>query len=436
MAPLPRSLPLLPAIVALGAALRVPWMSSRPLWLDEALQHHVSSAPTLAGVLARSAAEDLHPPGYALLGWLALSFGDTEAWLRLPAWIAGVAAIVAAWASVRAWIDEPSRAARAGLVAAAWVAVCPPCVAWSREARPYTWAVLALFALLGAAAAARRGRTAPLVVASVGVLPWHYGGWLVLGAVLAACTADPRARRAALWAGLASGPIVLSLIPHLAAQLVARGDLAHLEAHLGPRALVGLPWLLGWLATGSSSAYALLPGLALLPLLGGGAERGGGLARACVATVALAAVAGWYPLGPVRHGLVLLPAVVLAVAPRVRPAPAIAACVALLAATLARGPGVPFHDVPALLATLEARRAGEPVWIDPMLSWPVRRYGIPEGAAFGRWGEPWPDRGWVLTTGEAPAAFGAAGVRAVRLGTFEPIRSLEPAILPTSREEP
>lgn len=414
--PLPRSRPLLPAIVALGAALRLPWLASRPLWLDEALQHHVSSAPSLAELVARSAAEDLHPVGYALLGRLALSLGEADVWLRLPAWVAGVAAIAAAWAAVRAWVEDPAAAERAGLVAAGLVAVCPPCVAWSREARPYSWAVLALLLLLWAAAEARRGRAGPLVAASVGALPWHYGAWLVLAGVLAATGADPRSRRPAAWAAGASLLGASALAPHALAQIAARGDLAHLEAHLGTGAIAGLPWLLGWLVTGSSSPLALAPGLAALPALLVRPDARGRVVLASVAVVALAAVGGLYPLGPVRHGLVLLPAIVLATAPRLRPGPAAALGAAMLACATIRAPGVPVHDVPALLAELDREGTTGPVWVDPVLSWPVLRYGPPDGAVLGRWGEPWPDHGWILTTGDGPGDLRAEGVRALWRG--------------------
>lgn len=367
-------------------------------------------------MLFRSAREDLHPPGYSLIGWLMLSLGDSELWLRLPAFVAGCGAIVAAWAAARAWslLDgaSGSQAEGIGRLAALLVAVAPVSVAWSREARPYSLAVLALFVLLWAVARARRGEKLPLALASLGVLPWHYGGWLVLAAVLAACALDRRSRVPAMMAALVCAPVAWVLWQHAADQFATRGELAHLADHMGLGAVVGLPWLFGWMITGSSSVLALLLGLVVAWRGLRARWRVDPVLLAGFVAVGAAALAGAYPLGPLRHGLVLLPAVVLALAPALagRASPWIGV---LLACTLLRGPGLPVHDVPTLLDALEAHRGDEPVWVDPMLSWPVRRYGLPEGAQLGRWGEPWPDHGWVLTTGEEPADLRAEGVRAV-----------------------
>jgi hypothetical protein len=178
---------LLAGIVLVAIACRAAGAGHR-LVLDEGYTWLVASAPSAHAFLDRLAAFENTPPlFYVLLTLLPL---DHEAWVRLPALIAGVAAVPVLYAIVR-----PLAGCRAALLAALTLAVAPYQVATADLARGFTMATLGL--LIAVWAAVR------LAEADAGRWWWAYG----LGAVLA------------IWSEYYA---ILTLIPIVAALLALR----------------------------------------------------------------------------------------------------------------------------------------------------------------------------------------------------------------------
>ena len=110
---------------------------------DEGYTWLVASAGSWDALLDRLAAFENTPPLYYLL-IAPLPLGD-EAWLRLPAFVAGVAAVPVLYAVVR-----PLGGERAGLLAALGLAVAPYAVSFSNYARGFTLADLGLLVAVAA----------------------------------------------------------------------------------------------------------------------------------------------------------------------------------------------------------------------------------------------------------------------------------------------
>src|SRR5512140_3812228 len=84
---------LLLGICLFGAALRVVHLGQASLWLDELTSWSLSHHASLAEVL-RDARHDFHPPGHlVILYGTQQLLGDSEASLRLPSLVAGVASL-------------------------------------------------------------------------------------------------------------------------------------------------------------------------------------------------------------------------------------------------------------------------------------------------------------------------------------------------------
>jgi Dolichyl-phosphate-mannose-protein mannosyltransferase len=143
---------MLGAIVALAAVCRVVGLGDR-LSADEGYSWLVASAPDGGAFFDRLAMYENTPPVfYALIAPLPL---DDEVWIRLPAVVAGVAAVPVLYAIVR-----PLVGTRAALLAALGLAVAPLHVSFSNYARGFTLAglgsLLALWAVARLAQGARR----------------------------------------------------------------------------------------------------------------------------------------------------------------------------------------------------------------------------------------------------------------------------------------
>lgn len=129
----------LAAIVLLGAALRACGLGAESLWSDEGFTWWWSQQP-VAGLWGAPGRLETNPPLYYTLQHLWLAFGDSEAALRAPPALLGVAAIPLAYA-----IGAALGGRRAGLLTALLLATSAPHAYYSQEARAYT--------LLGTAAA-------------------------------------------------------------------------------------------------------------------------------------------------------------------------------------------------------------------------------------------------------------------------------------------
>jgi hypothetical protein len=214
------------AVVAAAAVgLLARFVTSSPLWLDEALSVNIAGLPLgdIPGTLRR----DGHPPLFYLLlhGWMR-QVGTTDDLVRAFSGVWAVALLPLTW--VAAARVGGRRAAGCAVVI---LALSPYAVRYGTEARMYAMvSVLALAGWLLADAAWRRPALAPTVgvAACASLLLWtHYwallflavaGGLLIVVALRAHRAADRARRGAALRllvalaaAGLSFGPWVPSL---------------------------------------------------------------------------------------------------------------------------------------------------------------------------------------------------------------------------------
>ncbi len=136
--------------VTLGVAtlLRVFRLENQSLWWDEAWQYWVSTAPSLSEFWARllNTRITLNPPLSHLVTYLFMRFGDSDAWVRLPSVVFGVAGVAMTYVMTRRLVDVTT-----ARWATALMAVAPFHVYYSQEARLYsllmflsTWSAYAL----------------------------------------------------------------------------------------------------------------------------------------------------------------------------------------------------------------------------------------------------------------------------------------------------
>lgn len=125
-----------PSIVAcltvLGALLRVA-AARQDLFADELATYWIVTEHDLRGVIDTvwSTAE-ITPPLSFVLSWVTAHIGHSAFWIRLPAFVAGIATIPLVWTLGRRTVGGP-----AALVAAAVTALSPFTIVYSAEARGY-----------------------------------------------------------------------------------------------------------------------------------------------------------------------------------------------------------------------------------------------------------------------------------------------------------
>jgi 4-amino-4-deoxy-L-arabinose transferase-like glycosyltransferase len=186
VAPRRRSEHLLVALVLLTAvfAVIVRFVTTSPLWLDEALSVDIAALP--AGDIRAALEHDGHPPFFYLLlhGWMRW-FGDGDVAVRALSGIFGVAALPLAWLAGR----------RVGGARVAWgtvfaLALSPFAVRYATEARMY--ALLMVLVLVGHLLVRRAvderqaptARLAGLALVTALLLWTHYwSGYVVLAVV-------------------------------------------------------------------------------------------------------------------------------------------------------------------------------------------------------------------------------------------------------------
>ena len=158
-------------------------MKTRPLWTDEAGQVWVSGAPTPDEMHQRALAWDRHPPGYS---WLLRPFalaGSSEAMLRALSVVAGILSLGCAWGMARTWLPRWEAGCVVLLIGSS-----PSLALYSREARPYAVALLALilfFWMLGRHWKAPSWKTAlGLTLASASATLFLYSSSIVMGTTL------------------------------------------------------------------------------------------------------------------------------------------------------------------------------------------------------------------------------------------------------------
>lgn len=140
-------------IILLAAVLRAYHLGYKSLWLDEVTFVRSAQMGPLLGPYGY--ASIAHPPGYLLLIRLLSSASQADWFLRLPAMLSGVAAVVALWALGRTLLGRV-----AGLLAAFLLALSALHLEYSQEAHSYALFSLLSTALLLLLAVAARGAAA------------------------------------------------------------------------------------------------------------------------------------------------------------------------------------------------------------------------------------------------------------------------------------
>lgn len=124
-------------VTVLALAIRLAWLGSKSLWVDEADSIYFAGHP-FPDLFSRLC--DPHPPGYYALLRVSLALGQSEFWVRLPSAIAGALAVPLLYILDReigaalgmAWQDR-----RTAILASLLLAVAPLHVWYSQEARMY-----------------------------------------------------------------------------------------------------------------------------------------------------------------------------------------------------------------------------------------------------------------------------------------------------------
>jgi mannosyltransferase len=168
-------------LTLLAALLRFPTLDRQSFWSDEAITVLLTRMD-FRGLLSTISTTESTPPVYYLLAWVwTKALGDGEVGLRSLSALAGVATVPVAYLGGAALLGR-----RVGVAAAALVAVSPPLVWYSQEARSYALAVLLVAASFAAFAYALREPTAPVLAvwATTSALACctHYFAAFVVGA--------------------------------------------------------------------------------------------------------------------------------------------------------------------------------------------------------------------------------------------------------------
>lgn len=201
-------------LVAAGVLLR--FVTTSPLWLDEALSVNIASLPL--GDIGDALRQDGHPPLYYWLlhGWMSL-VGEGDGAVRALSGLFGLLSLPLAYEAGRRRAGHA-----AGLLVLALTAVTPWCVRYATEARMYGLVLTLVFAgwLLADDLLERpdRRRWAALAVVTGGAVLSHY--WvLYLGVAAAALVAlrwwrgDRAARAGAVRVGTALAAGAVAFVP-------------------------------------------------------------------------------------------------------------------------------------------------------------------------------------------------------------------------------
>jgi len=154
---------------AVGLATRLPGLSIRELWVDEAnsMLMAIRPVPDVIDALTR----DGNPPLYYLLlhAWQLL-WGASEVALRSLSVLWGILLLPLLYYAGRRWFGRT-----AGVVATLFAALSPFHIYYSRETRMYTMlAFLSLLALVALDRLARQGRPRDVLLASLALLACVY----------------------------------------------------------------------------------------------------------------------------------------------------------------------------------------------------------------------------------------------------------------------
>ncbi len=254
------------AITLVGLLLRLRSLSDS-LFGDELSTYYTVAGHGLGRTLRIvESDQELTPPLYYVLAWLAARLGDTPEALRLPSLLAGIAAIPLTYLLGLRTVGR-----RAAIVGAALVATSPFLIFYSTEARAYSlMLLLGLVSTLTLLRALDHGRPrwwAAYAVSSCAALYTHYTVVFVLaGAFAWACFTRPGARRPLLAANAAAALGFLPWLPQFLAD--SRSPCARLIAMLQPFGLHTVRIDVGrWGLGHPDVSLATVPGHAALALL-------------------------------------------------------------------------------------------------------------------------------------------------------------------------
>lgn len=232
-------------VMALAAALFLVDLGRSSFFIDEIFSYNVSSH-SLADVRDGVLYGEVTPPlyYYLLYGWIRLFGAHSEAVLRLPSALAGIAFVGAT-----AWAGTVLGGRRAGLVAGLLAALSPLTLQYAQEVRSYIFAMLAVALAVGCAVkVAQRPRTTRWLVAAMAssalALAFNYA------------------------AGFATFPLALWML--LQRQVPLPRRLAFVAA-TGLPILVFAPLLMDQMGAGhhaGTDAYARITSLGLVRLVG------------------------------------------------------------------------------------------------------------------------------------------------------------------------
>jgi mannosyltransferase len=253
------------AVLSLAALLRFHDLGEESLWVDELYSLSFVSAENVSQVVALTAAEDYHPPGYHLIlyYWRALA-GESEVALRFPSAVAGVLAVLAIYLLGRRLYSE-----REGIAAALFMTVLRWPVFYSQEARSYSlvllFSSLSAYFWWGCLKGLRNSGRLPIweavgYAASALALSYlHYFGLYLVG--LQAVALLLLAPRAVLRSLLLYAPVAVAYLPWAPAMLWQLGGGAR-EAWLGPPTFDYALWFLrdifNYSAVPAITAYTVL----------------------------------------------------------------------------------------------------------------------------------------------------------------------------------
>jgi hypothetical protein len=201
------------AITLLALLLRLPGLGDS-VFGDELFTYELATRPGFGDMLdGVTGPLEISPPLYFAFAWVCAKIGDPHVWIRVPALVAGVALVPAAYA-----LGARTVGRTAALIGAALIALSPFAIFYSTEARAYTLAtlfvVLAALALLGATEHGGWKRWGLFALAACAALYSHYTAAFPLAAEVAWAAWAHRERLRELGlACLATGAGLLPWLP-------------------------------------------------------------------------------------------------------------------------------------------------------------------------------------------------------------------------------